>query len=92
MLKAEDARNALIELVGKTDDMVLQLSLPSLMAKEAVQVDTNEIAIGRWHCDLARQTFIASVGSGGHFAEYQGVFEQSSDGKWHAKITGAKRT
>jgi hypothetical protein len=91
-LKAEAARQALIELVESSKDEPIKLSLPVLKNGKIVSVGDSEITIGKWSCNLAKKTFVLSLASDAGLFEISGVFEQAKDQKWRAKITVKKQT
>jgi hypothetical protein len=91
-LKAEAARQALIELVESSKDIPVKLSLPELKNGKVVSVGDAEVTIGNWHCNLAKKTFVLSLASDAGLFEISGVFERSKDQKWQAKVTVKKQT
>jgi hypothetical protein len=91
-LKAEVARKALIELAERSDDVLVKLSLPGLKKSKIVSAGGDELTIGRWRCNLVARTFVLSLASDAGFFEISGVFEQSKDHKWRAKVTRKRQT
>ncbi len=88
-LTGEEARQALIDLVNKSNSKLLGSTLKSLEEYPIISVDPknpNNIEIGKWHCNLFKKTFKIGFGGpqGGRIND--GIFEFSK-GKWQAKIT-----
>jgi hypothetical protein len=87
---ADEARQALISMVEKSDHQDLKMSLQNLRVDRVVERDDGAVDIGRWRCNLASRRFVVTVVAGPIFAEYTGAFSVAPDGKWRAEITGEK--
>ena len=85
-LKVEEARQALIVLVERSNDEPVRMSPPGLKKSKAVSVGGNQIALGEWRCDLAEKTFVLSLASDAGMFEVSGVFERSAGDKWRAVV------
>jgi len=98
-LGADEARLALIEMIQRSEEenvRFLKRRLAQLEIRDQIRVERgSETRIGDFWCDLKKRQFLASISDPPdhrkryHWWEYrwEGVFEQSSDGKWRAKIT-----
>ena len=95
VLTAEEARQALIEMVENDErGSFLELLLPTLRTDKVEIKDKGTATLGRWRCDLAKRTFHTSIrfprATRHQFNQWSGVFTQSSDGKWKAKVTKSR--
>ena len=93
LLDAEEARQALIAMVEKSNDPCLRAGIARLKTDMARMTGNGRISIGKWDIDLARATFVLTLIKEPDFLHtYSGVFERSSDGKWKARITRERQT
>jgi hypothetical protein len=86
-LTAEEARQALIDMVEKSDKFELRVSLEHLRIDPAVQRENGAVEIGTWRCYLETRTFDGGIITHEVFAHFRGEFSVSHDGQWRAQIT-----
>jgi hypothetical protein len=92
MLGVDQARHALIEMVERSGDDVLRMSLDSLSSDPAERVDAHRVRIGQWNVNLTERTFVVAAITPPHFAEWGGIFTRGEDGTWRASIKRMTRT
>ena len=83
-IQPEEARRAIIELLERSSDGALKLSLP-LVKKATIApsvVGGKWLDIGPWAFFAAERTVSTMVGTPASYHRFQGDLELSSDGTW----------
>jgi hypothetical protein len=91
-ISAEEARQALIEMIEHTSEGAIKWTLPDVKIAKITPsaVGGQWLDIGPWACYLKEQTFSLRGGGASYFL-CRGVLERSKDGKWQARITQSGR-
>lgn len=91
-LTAEAAKRCLLEM--EASQIPPGVIIPPPKDEPIRHITADEIALGVWECNLKKRTFYASAfypeAIHHKINEISGVFEQSSDEKWVAKVTSGK--
>jgi len=88
----EDARTALVDLLERSDNQPLKLSLPLLTTVKPQNDKDGSTKLGPWVVFLKDRRFVVTIISDEIFEEYAGKFERAKNGSWTATIRQETRT
>ena len=93
-LTVEDARNALVQMLGSSDDDHLRYGTKLLKQSEVTTEQPHDVAFcsGTVRCNLRDKRFVIDLTTDDEFRDYQGVFAyDNSDKRWNARVVSSRQ-